>query len=161
MLYISGEDANDLFKTLNEASVDEVLESMSFLWDTANEFVFEYNSDWNHAWYLCGLAHEKNSSNALAAISFLTAFPIYPHDADAFVAYTNCENNLDAQIAAFKSFGSQITDWRVLLNVSNALIDSGNYEAAVVLLNKIDARERDNPSAVAALQSCEALLSRR
>lgn len=140
--HLSGEEADKLFSQLNVASPDRVLRALDYLVkarEAASPAVFfDYDSNHNHAWYLIGLAYEKQGRFAMAADAFHYAAKIYPSDASAYLAFSNVEDDLRRQVTVLEQALDTIEDWELRFNLANAYMDLGDPASALRHLEKID-----------------------
>lgn len=143
-MFVTSDQADTLFSKLNSAPAVQVLEQLQFVSrfdaEESERPFFEFDTDLNHAWYLIGLAHEALGNQSEAARSFRRAAEVWPSDAEAFLAYSNVEQDLDAQIA-FLTWGlTKTDDPRIMFNLANAYLDTGRPIEAMQALDGIPSK---------------------
>jgi tetratricopeptide (TPR) repeat protein len=98
---------------------------------------FAERSDENHAWYLLGSALEEMGRQSCAAKCFKNAFLVCRDDADAYVAYSNTEDENQKIIDELEVGINFAPDPRVMFNLSNSYIQAGRLSDAKYLLKMI------------------------
>lgn len=141
MKFVVSDDADDLFRELNNAEPARVLSQLAFVEEAAHTDshapVFEYDTDHNHAWYLLGLAYEKMGDNLCASKCFLNAIDAWPDDASSYVAYSNVEPDPRKIPEVLRSGVVRTNDYRINFNLANTYMDLGKPDKALEALRRI------------------------
>ncbi len=139
--FLSSREADDLFHRLDTAEPSVVIDELAFLTDYSfvgdQPPVFEYDTDLNHAFYLLGLAYEKNAFYSKSSECFQKAIEAWPQDVESYVAVSNVEDNLELQVEILERGVQFCPDPRILLNLAHAYGDLQLLGKALKMLQRI------------------------
>jgi tetratricopeptide (TPR) repeat protein len=137
---LSSSEADKLFESLKGRPSSEVVARLATAQigsDPTLQNAFAERSDENHAWYLLGSALEELGHQPCASRCFKNAFLACRDDADAYVAYSNTEEDNQKVIDELEVGIKFAPDPRVMFNLSNSYIHAGKLSDAEKILNMI------------------------